>query len=80
MTSLLSASRVAQAFSRASERYDKVAGLQRQVANHLILRCGPQLSGQVVDLGCGTGYVTRKLLQHQQVSKLFWDRYSSGYG
>ncbi|MDP6968791.1 MAG: malonyl-ACP O-methyltransferase BioC [Gammaproteobacteria bacterium] len=70
MSSLPSVTRVAQAFSQAAQDYDKVAGLQRQVADHLLQHCGPQLHGQVMDLGCGTGYITRQLAQQQQVSSV----------
>ncbi|MDP6189268.1 MAG: malonyl-ACP O-methyltransferase BioC [Gammaproteobacteria bacterium] len=68
MSSLPSVNRVAQAFSQAAQGYDKVAGLQRQAADRLLQHCGSQLRGQVMDLGCGTGYVARQLARQQQVS------------
>jgi ubiquinone/menaquinone biosynthesis C-methylase UbiE len=59
MSSLPSVAQVAQAFSQAAQHYDAVAGLQRQAADHLINLCGSHLRGQVMDIGCGTGYLTQ---------------------
>ncbi|HCI03208.1 MAG TPA: hypothetical protein DE276_08415 [Oceanospirillaceae bacterium] len=70
MSSLPSVSRVAQAFSQAAEHYDQVAGLQRQVADHLLKHCHTQLNGVVMDLGCGTGYVAKHLAQLTPVTSV----------
>lgn len=58
---------LAKSFSRAAETYDKLAGLQKRVADKLLLRCSAVTEGiscakahgqrvSVADLGCGTGY------------------------
>ena len=70
MSSLPSVRRVAQAFSQAAEHYDQVAGLQRQVADHLLKHCHTQLNGVVMDLGCGTGYVAKHLAQLTPVTSV----------
>jgi malonyl-CoA O-methyltransferase len=70
MSSLPSVSRVAQAFSQAAEHYDQVAGLQRQVADHLLKHCHTELNGVVMDLGCGTGYVAKHLAQLTPVTSV----------
>jgi len=48
--------RVAQAFSRAAESYDSVAQLQRDIADRLMHWLPPETQGNLLDLGCGTGY------------------------
>ncbi len=70
MSSLPSVAQVAQAFSQAAQHYDAVAGLQRQAADHLINLCGSYLRGQVMDIGCGTGYLTRQVLQQGAVTQV----------
>lgn len=51
---------VAASFSRAAERYDSVAHLQRDVGEALLARL-PAAAETVLDLGCGTGYFSRPL-------------------
>ncbi|MGC9402676.1 malonyl-ACP O-methyltransferase BioC [Vibrio genomosp. F10] len=54
---------IAAAFSKAAASYDKHAVFQRDVGNQLLERMPLDLSGKVVvDLGCGTGYFSKKLL------------------
>ncbi|OMH38394.1 malonyl-[acyl-carrier protein] O-methyltransferase BioC [Motiliproteus sp. MSK22-1] len=61
---------IADSFSRAAQSYDSMAGLQRQVGHNLLQRSGLQLSGQVVDLGCGTGFFSPQLLEQARVSNV----------
>lgn len=52
---------VHRSFASAAEVYDQNAELQRQVGRELLKRFEPlQASG--VDLGCGTGFLTRELV------------------
>jgi len=72
MSSQISKSRVANSFSRAAISYDGSAQLQRAVGDELLALCIAQMAKQavtkeplsVLDLGCGTGYFSKKL--HEQ--------------
>jgi malonyl-CoA O-methyltransferase len=57
--------KVKQSFGNASQTYDSVAELQRNVGRDLLQMFLPQnLTGNIVDLGCGTGFLTQALLPH----------------
>lgn len=62
--------RVAQAFSRAAESYDSVAQLQRDIADRLMHWLPQQVNGNLLDLGCGTGYAAPYLRQRYQQAPL----------
>jgi malonyl-CoA O-methyltransferase len=47
---------VAASFSRAAPRYDRVAGLQRRIADQLSAWLSDEPLERVLDLGSGTGY------------------------
>lgn len=47
---------MAASFSRAAQRYDQVAQLQRRIADHLSDWIGDHQVNTALDLGCGTGY------------------------
>ena len=47
---------VAASFSRAAPRYDRVAGLQRRIADQLSAWLSDEPVERVLDLGSGTGY------------------------
>jgi malonyl-CoA O-methyltransferase len=64
--------RVANSFSRAANSYDRVARLQRAVSERLLdmVEEPAREASQILDLGCGTGYITERLSQdrpHAQV-------------
>lgn len=55
--------KVKQAFSAASTTYDGVADLQRSVGRALLHTADTaNLNGTLLDLGCGTGFLTAELL------------------
>lgn len=56
--------RIKQAFSLAAQSYDQVAELQREVGGQLLSRIAAEgLEGWLLDLGCGTGFLTDGLLR-----------------
>ena len=63
--------KIKQAFTGAAERYDAFAGLQRQVGDTLLEKhpLQPQ-SGRVMDLGCGTGYLSQKIAAQSDAHSL----------
>lgn len=62
-TVLLEKAKIKQSFAAASSTYDGVAELQRTVGKELLLNAGLEnLSGSILDLGCGTGFLTSELL------------------
>ncbi len=61
----LDKTKIKQSFGNASQTYDSVAELQRNVGRDLLRAFLPQnLTGNVIDLGCGTGFLTQALLPH----------------
>jgi malonyl-CoA O-methyltransferase len=59
---------VGRSFGLAAERYDGLAGLQRTTALALLTRLFGRMAatepGHILDVGAGTGYPTRYLLEH----------------
>jgi malonyl-CoA O-methyltransferase len=59
----LDKAKIRQSFSAASVTYDGVAELQRTVGMALLAACDTEsLNGTLLDLGCGTGFLTANLL------------------
>ncbi len=55
--------RIADSFSRAANSYDNAAQLQRNIGTALLSTLPEQMSGVLVDIGCGTGFITGELLK-----------------
>ncbi|MGZ8144653.1 MAG: malonyl-ACP O-methyltransferase BioC [Methylosarcina sp.] len=69
-TVLLDKTKIKQSFGAASTTYDSVAQLQRTVGKELLYFAGIEnLSGTILDLGCGTGFLTAELLNCQPRSE-----------
>lgn len=66
-------------FERAAESYDGAAGLQREIAKRIAdrldkLNYQKHQPTQILDVGCGTGYITKDLLErYPQASVLALD-------
>lgn len=59
----LNKSRIKQSFAKAANTYDGVAELQRQVGRELLSFVDiKQCQGVLLDLGCGTGFLTSELV------------------
>ena len=57
----LAIQQIARQFSRAAGTYDRAAQLQNEMASQLIDAIPTELSGVLVDLGCGTGWALEKI-------------------
>ncbi|GAB4255078.1 MAG: malonyl-ACP O-methyltransferase BioC [Methylomicrobium sp.] len=67
----LDKTRLRQSFGAASASYDSVAALQR-TAGAILLRhlTAFELTGSVLDLGCGTGFVAKHLLEIDSLGRV----------
>lgn len=64
MSAVINKKAVAQSFSRAASHYDSVAHLQMQVGQGLLQQLPSNRAfARALDIGCGTGQLTRHLTQ-----------------
>ncbi len=54
---------VQSAFDKAQPTYDSVATIQQQAAIDLVQQLPPLALESILDLGCGTGFITDNLLR-----------------
>ena len=59
----LAKDQIARQFSRAAATYDQAAQLQNEMAERLIAAIPANAVGELVDLGCGTGWALYQLAQ-----------------
>jgi len=62
---MLDKAKIRHSFAAASSTYDSVAELQRTVGYALLQQIKPPLIGTVLELGCGTGFLTAELVSLQ---------------
>ncbi len=67
----LDKARIMRSFAAASVTYDSVAGLQRSVGKELLHSIdATRLNGTLLDLGCGTGFLTGELLEYSNLETM----------
>ncbi|WP_232784914.1 malonyl-ACP O-methyltransferase BioC [Psychromonas sp. MB-3u-54] len=74
---------VANSFSKAALHYDQFAQLQRDIGNRLFTSLDTcsldsREPGNCLDLGCGTGYFSGKLINEQKIKEVICFDLSSG--
>ena len=68
-------SKIADAFSKAAADYDQLAQAQKRIAQKVLDLCPTSTSAEnrirnALDIGCGTGYWTRRLRDHSQAQQV----------
>ena len=67
----LDKTKVRGAFSQAAKTYDQAAQLQKTVAENLLQQILPaNLTGMVLDVGCGTGFLSTELVKIPALEQL----------
>lgn len=67
----LDKAKIKGSFAQAATTYDAVADLQRRVGQSLLTQImAHDLTGTVLDIGCGTGFLTDKLLNLAKVEQI----------
>ena len=65
-------SRVKRSFASAVGSYDEMAGLQRKVGMQLLQQISAESRcDQIVDIGCGTGFLTQQLIALPLIEQVF---------
>jgi len=63
--------KIKHAFAHAATTYDAVADLQRRVGLNLLEQVvNDDLTGIVLDVGCGTGFLTHKIITHAECAEV----------
>ncbi len=64
---------IAKKFNHAAKNYDNHAIVQKKISTDLFYNLAPYINNNsnILDLGCGTGHLSRLLNEHNQLAKLF---------
>lgn len=62
---------IARSFSRAATSYNHAARLQKTVSEALVATLPAQLTGNIIDLGCGTGFISQALQKKSPSTTIF---------
>jgi malonyl-CoA O-methyltransferase len=71
---LLDKTNIKRAFAASAQHYDRVAALQRGVGEALLAQphtLEPNATQRVLDIGCGTGFLTHALSQRYRTAQLY---------
>ncbi len=67
----LDKNKVRQSFASAANSYDELAGLQRKAGLQLLQQLsGLEVFEHVLDIGCGTGFLTQQLLRQASIKQM----------
>lgn len=70
---------LAKKFSKASRNYDELSLIQREAADKLLVKIGPLNSvNSILDIGIGTGYLTKKIKLNYPDSDIYGIDLASG--
>jgi len=69
---LLNKDHIRRQFNRSATSYDRVAGMQRDIVDHLIAKLPTEIAKAkvIADLGCGTGYALAQLTKCASLADL----------
>ncbi len=67
---MLNKRQISDNFSRSAKHYEKIATFQKFLADELFINAKDLSPKNILDLGCGTGYLTRKLAQQFKDSNI----------
>ena len=71
VVSTIDKNKIRQSFASAANTYDELAALQRKVGLKLLQQLSEQSQcQQVVDLGCGTGFLTQQLVERDYIKQI----------
>ena len=71
--------KIQRKFSESAKSYDRFSNLQREIADGLLIKIVQEQAPLVLlDVGCGTGYLTGKLKDHFSQSKIIGLDFAQG--
>ena len=71
--------KIRRTFSESARQYDLFAGLHRAIADKLLAQIPPKtVASTLLDVGCGTGYLTGKLKERFRHSKVIGLDFAQG--